>query len=360
MTDRVVVAWTLVLCGAVLPAGGLSHAEAAPRSETRPATQAQPTAEQTAKIKEIVKRLVPRDPKSEQAVEDALADLPKTYLPALKKVLSAQKDPVRRGVLDTAAVRLEWGVDPRKAVGEWIDKNVKKTPAARLGRQKRLADEALLRALPDIRFTSMLLRQWPVAQKPPAPLKNNNLFIISKGGYVQHYTDIRVFLQVYLRNMGGQPALKTDQAKQQAARAWLCLSQELRTDGMFTFKVHIGEVSINKTDGTSRVIGEATVEPKGGDKGYIKATLTFNPKGRLIKLREQKKLTPGVRPICQSTKLLDRDPIVRKMAETEILLMGRRCEPYIRRQREKASPELRAAIDRIWRRVLVEEAEWHR
>lgn len=360
MTDRVVVAWTLVLCGAVLSAGGLSRAEAAPRSETRPATQPQPTAEQIAKIKQILTGLKADDPKSEQAVEDALADLPKAYLPAMKKVLSAQKDPVQRGVLDAAAVRLEWGVDPRKAVGEWIDKNVKKTPAARLGRQKRLVDESLLRVLPDIRFTSMLLRQWPVAQKPPAPLKSNNLFIISKGGFVQHYTDIRVFLQVFLRWMGGHPVLKTDQAKQQAARAWLCLSQELRTDGMFTFKVHIGEVSINKTDGTSRIIATAAVEPKGGDKGYIRATLTFNRRGRLIKLREQKKLTPGVRPICQSTKLLDRDPIVRKMAETEILLMGRRCEPYIREQREKASPELRAAIDRIWRRILEEEARGDR
>ena len=93
---------------------------------------------------------------------------------------------------------------------------------------------------------------------------------------------------------------------------------------------------------------------------WIKATFTFTRKGRLTKIDERAKLTPGLRPICQSTKLLDRDPIVRKMAETEILLMGRRCEPYIRRQREKASPELRAAIDRVWRRVLAEEAEWHR
>ena len=31
-------------------------------------------------------------------------------------------------MLDAAVVRLEWGVDPRKAVGKWIDKNVEKIP----------------------------------------------------------------------------------------------------------------------------------------------------------------------------------------------------------------------------------------
>ncbi len=69
MTARTDVVWTLVLCGAVLLAGGLSGARSPARSKTRPATQPQGGAEQIAKINQILSRLRPRDPKSEQAAE---------------------------------------------------------------------------------------------------------------------------------------------------------------------------------------------------------------------------------------------------------------------------------------------------
>lgn len=291
MTARTDVVWTLVLCGAVLLAGGLSGARSPARSKTRPATQPQGGAEQIAKINQILSRLRPRDPKSEQAAENALSALPKAYLPAMKKVLSAQKDPLRRGVLDSAVVRLEWGVDPRRAVSEWIDKNVKKPPAARLARLKRLADEALLLALSEVRFTSLLFRRWPVARESPAPLKSNNIFVISPSSPVQHLTNLKQLGRLYTKHL---PAMKTHQAKQQAARAWLCLSRELQSDGMFVFKVRIGGVSTNKSDGTSRVVAKATVQPKAGDRGWIRATLTFDREGRLTDIREQTRLTPGL------------------------------------------------------------------
>ncbi len=359
MTGRISAVWTLVLCGIVLSAGGLLGAPTPKRSETQPASQ--PTAEELVKINKILTGLNAQDPKSEQTVEDALAALGKGYLPALNKALSAQKDPLRRGVLDSAIVRLKWGVDPRRVVSAWLDKNAKKPPSGKHpGRLKRLADEALLKVLPEIRLTSLFIQLWPVARVPSPPLKSNNLFIITQSGSVQHFTDRRLLARFFVQHLRFQPKMKTDQAKQQAARAWLHLSQELQNDGMFRFTILVGDVSTKKEDGTSRVVARATVEPKGGDKGWIKVTVTFNAEGKLINIQEQSKLVPGIRPICQSTKLLDPDPIVRKMAETEILLMGRRCEPYIREQREKAGPELRKAIDRIWRRVLAEEAEWNR
>lgn len=62
----------------------------------------------------------------------------------------------------------------------------------------------------------------------------------------------------------------------------------------------------------------------------------------------------GVRPICQATKLLDPDPVVRGMAEQAILVMGKAAEGYLTEQRTRASPELRQAIDRIWQRILAE------
>jgi hypothetical protein len=62
-----------------------------------------------------------------------------------------------------------------------------------------------------------------------------------------------------------------------------------------------------------------------------------------------------VRPICQATKLLDPDPVVRRMAEDAILVMGRAAEEYLSEQRARATPALRAAIDQIWQRILIEE-----
>jgi hypothetical protein len=66
------------------------------------------------------------------------------------------------------------------------------------------------------------------------------------------------------------------------------------------------------------------------------------------------KLQAGMRPICQSTKLLDPDPLVRKMAEQDILIMGSSAKEYLDYQRSHVSPELRRAIDRIWERIVRE------
>src|SRR5205085_1021891 len=64
---------------------------------------------------------------------------------------------------------------------------------------------------------------------------------------------------------------------------------------------------------------------------------------------------PGPRPICQATKLLDPDPVVRRMAEQDLLIMGRAVKPYLDEQRARAEPGLRKAIDRLWQRILDED-----
>lgn len=61
-----------------------------------------------------------------------------------------------------------------------------------------------------------------------------------------------------------------------------------------------------------------------------------------------------MRPICQATKLLDADPIVRKMAERSIQIMGRAARGYLEEQRAQAAPDLQQAIDRMWQRILEE------
>src|SRR5262249_16351939 len=105
--------------------------------------------------------------------------------------------------------------------------------------------------------------------------------------------------------------------------------------------------------GTITVTGTVAVDPKNGDKGDIKATLVFKD-GVLVTASTKVDLTPGMRPRCQATKLLDPDPLVRGMAEDAIRMMGSSAKPYLAEQRAKASAELRAAIDRVWARIVAE------
>ena len=82
--------------------------------------------------------------------------------------------------------------------------------------------------------------------------------------------------------------------------------------------------------------------------------MDFDSDGVLVGVSETRDVRPGVRPICQATKLLDADPLVRRMAEQDILVMGKSAKAYLDEQRAKAKPELRAAIDHIWKRIVDE------
>ena len=99
-----------------------------------------------------------------------------------------------------------------------------------------------------------------------------------------------------------------------------------------------------------KVSGKALIT--AGGKGELSVTLTFEETGKLAKVDESVKLMRGIRPICQATKLLDPDPIVRGMAEQDILVMGRDAADYLAEQRKKATLDIQQAIDRIWRSIL--------
>ena len=85
------------------------------------------------------------------------------------------------------------------------------------------------------------------------------------------------------------------------------------------------------------------------------STLSFNQEGKLVSAKTVKNIQAGIRPICQAKKLLDKDPVVKKMAEQDILIMGRMCKPYLQEQREKAAPPLQKAIDVIWNKIELRE-----
>ena len=124
-------------------------------------------------------------------------------------------------------------------------------------------------------------------------------------------------------------------------------------DGFFQFRRIEEATKAARQDGGMKASGKVVVM-RGGN-GEIAATLLFDEGGKLTKVDPKAKVKPGPRPICQATKLLDPDPVVRRMAEQDLLFMGRAARPYLDEQRAKADAELRQAIEQLWARICQEE-----
>lgn len=230
--------------------------------------------------------------------------------------------------------------DLQAQLKEWKAPN-----ALRVG---RISDEALERSFANRLFFTGLLPQFPVgiAPAPGSKIQVSNLFVVGKDGKVLHLTDAKGLEAFFKESL---PAAKNEAALKDAARAWLALSPEFRQDGFFKFKLMDDSTKAEGKKATAQV-----VVMQGGN-GSITATLTFDDAGKLAQVTEEAKIRPGPRPICQATKLLDPDPIVRKMAEQDLLCMGRAAHDYLMQQRAKAVPELQQAIDRMWQRILQQD-----
>jgi hypothetical protein len=220
---------------------------------------------------------------------------------------------------------------------------------ARGGQVVRVETPAVARALPEVTFFAVRFRQFPVARVLPAGLSASNVFVVSKRGDVQRLAGVPA-LQKFFQNHGAA-VTKAQQAKD-AVVAWLTLSEEFHQDGFFKFEILRKEVEV-KEAGRGLAAGGRAMVVAGGN-GALRVTLHFGPGGRLKEAREEAKIKPGPRPICQATKLLDPDPVVRRMAEQDLLIMGRAAGDYLREQRARATPELRRAIDRLWQRIVDE------
>jgi hypothetical protein len=212
-----------------------------------------------------------------------------------------------------------------------------------------IKDDALTRAFPDSYFFSLVFPQFPIARVAPEPFKSQNVLVVPKDGKLVLLTETKKLETFFKDNLR---AVKGDDTAKQAAQAWLVLSQSFKQDGFFKFSVPKDNVKVDEEKGGRKASGKFVVTQ--GGKGELIASLTFNDEGKLTKVSEENAIKPGVRPICQATKLLDTDPLVRRMAEQDILVMGRACKGYLDEQRAKASPELQRAIDRIWKRIVEE------
>jgi len=209
-------------------------------------------------------------------------------------------------------------------------------------------EEAVRKLFPDHVIVNARYRLFPVAQRLPENMSASNLFAVDKDGKVEHLKDVKELEKFFQKNLN--PVTK--KGLQPAVTAWLGLSQEFVQDGFYKFEAPGGKEPFESTgsgDGKHLTVSTRIVVMAGGN-GEIKATLTFQD-GRLAKVEEVAKVRPGPRPICQATKLLDADPIVRRMAEQDLLIMGLPAHDYLMEQRERATPELRLEIDWLWRQI---------
>lgn len=206
-------------------------------------------------------------------------------------------------------------------------------------------DESVRKTLSDYHIVNARFRIFPVARQVPEGLNTSSIFAVNKDGKVEFIKDVKA-LEKFVASHG-LPASSQETAKT-ALSAWLNLSQEFHQDGFYKFEVIEKEFSHDAVDKKVRVEGRAMVTQ--GGNGELRAILRFED-GKLAKVEEKAALRPGPRPICQATKLLDPDPIVHRMAEQDLLIMGLSARDYLLSQREKAAPELQRAIDDLWQRI---------
>jgi hypothetical protein len=211
-----------------------------------------------------------------------------------------------------------------------------------------VTDDFVGRTFPNFSFFGVVFRQYPVAVQCPqtTDLKCANLFFVQNSlvDFVSTIEDLKFF---FAMSLGPAP---TQDTATDVANTWLRFSEELKQDLFYTFS--LPEVSYMPRTDLALVRAHGSVA--AGGNGNIDVLMTFGAAGSLVNILEKSALRPGVRPICQATKLLDRDPVVRRMAEQDLLVIGRAAKPYLDQVRATARPKLQEAVDRVWQRILNE------
>ena len=215
------------------------------------------------------------------------------------------------------------------------------------GTVEQVNDEPVGRAMPAFAFYTVRYRQFPIARQTPKGLKASNVFAVDAKGKVQILTTIAE-LQTFLK--ASLPAADSKAKLEDAARLAVRFGQEFHQDGFYKFKLE--DDSTKATPGKSATAKAIVMQ--GGNGTYV-VDLKVDAGGKLTSLEEKTAIRPGPRPICQATKLLDADPIVRGMAEQALLGMGRGAKEYLDEQRAKASPELKKAIDAMWQKICKQD-----
>ncbi|MBK9771576.1 MAG: hypothetical protein IPP57_12235 [Candidatus Obscuribacter sp.] len=270
--------------------------------------------------------------------------VPKDTLPP------AQMTPAEK----SSTERINCAVAPREQIQKYLKalKFVHERQSLSRAKLQFVDSVALQQAFPDSLFYVLRFPQWPLPIDPPQPLGNNNIFVIAKDSKLSApITSIEQLKPYLVKN--SKPTVSEANCRT-LLEGSMALVQELVQDGMYQFEIDKHTLSIDRTARGRVASGQIKALPNGGNGGAVFVTLQFGLKSELTGLDCQSKLIDGMRPICQSTKLLDADPIVRKMAEKDLLIMGRSAGDYLQWQREQVSPELKVEIDRVWARILKE------
>ena len=240
------------------------------------------------------------------------------------------KDDPSKAAMVKAVAALQTHLEKAKATG---------------GQIVHLQAPALAKGFPEDIFLAVRFRIFPVARQLPKGMKPSNIFAVSKDGKVKHLSDAKELEKFFQEHL---PAIKKQDLAQDALGGWLLLAQEFHQDGFFKFEVLSKAFAVEEKGKGYEATGRALVT--GGGNGEINVTMTFAD-GKLTKVADSSKIRPGPRPICQATKLLDPDAIVRRMAEQDLLIMGLAAKEYLDEQRASAGPELRRAIDQLWQQI---------
>lgn len=216
------------------------------------------------------------------------------------------------------------------------------------GVQIQWIDNAAVRKVfPQATFFAVRYRQFPVGFAPPEGLSSSNVFAVSSKDKVTTLTTEEQLKKYYLSQVS-MPKLGVDQQAKLAVISWLALTQELVQDGFYKFEILTEGIQVGKRNGKGRLI-----VARGGN-GEISVNVGLDVKGKPVSIGQQTKVIAGPRPRCQATKLLDADPIVRYMAETELRFMGQPARTYLLEQRAKANSQLRREIDRMLKEITTQ------
>jgi hypothetical protein len=241
----------------------------------------------------------------------------------------------------------EAGQPPQEAIDKGqaaLKQHLEKIKGAN-GQILRIESGLLNELFPKDTFFAVRYRVYPTAVQTPPGLKPSNVFVYDNGK-LTHLKDELKLDEFFKEKL---PAVKDAATAKKAAQAFVRFSQEFVQDGFYAFDIPDDSAKVADEGGKKRASAKAVVT-KGGN-GEVSATLTFGADGKQLGASYGTKIRPGPRPICQATKLLDPDPIVRRMAEQDLLYMGLAAREYLRERRALADPELRAAIDQLWKRI---------
>jgi hypothetical protein len=227
-------------------------------------------------------------------------------------------------------------VDPSAAVHAWLQARFPKLAPQLMA----IDDPDVKAAFSTLTFFELIFQQYPVAHYNKG-FSASNILGVDTTGQVLCYTS-PAGLEAFFRQV---PPVHTTAEAESVTRAWLRLSEVYDKGAWIQYESP--RVSALLVDGHLESRGTAKVVPKSGDRGALDVELVFDPTGHVVHSREQRTAQPGIRPKCQATKLLDKDPIVRLMAEQDILVMGVRCRPYLLQIRSRSSKPLQRAIDRM-------------